>query len=185
MKSLNIIQKLFKIARVSSEVAFVFAIVGFCASLIGLICLCFGADNVLKIGGVTIHGIISENLGYDIKSVAASLSGLPFICVGAAVTAKFAEVNFKNELKEGTPFTLGGAKEMLRLGIITIAVPTGTAVIGRVVEGVVAGFMNVEKAKALEMYFDNETSIVLGIMFIAVSLLCRYGAEIKEKGEAL
>lgn len=185
MKSLNIIQKLFKIARVLSEVAFVFAIVGFCASLIGLICLCFGADNVLKIGGVTIHGIISENLGYDIKSVAASLSGLPFICAGAAVTAKFAEVNFKNELKEGTPFTLGGAKEMLRLGIITIAVPTGTAVIGRVVEGVVAGFMNVEKAEALEMYFDNETSIVLGIMFIAVSLLCRYGAEIKEKGEAL
>lgn len=185
MKSLNIIQKLFKIARVLSEVAFVFAIVGFCASLIGLICLCFGADNVLKIGGVTIHGIISENLGYDIKSVAASLSGLPFICAGAAVTAKFAEVNFKNELKEGTPFTLGGAKEMLRLGIITIAVPTGTAVIGRVVEGVVAGFMNVEKAEALEMYFDNETSIVLGIMFIAVSLLCRYDAEIKEKGEAL
>lgn len=185
MKSLNIIQKLFKIARVLSEVAFVFAIVGFCASLIGLICLCFGADNVLKIGGVTIHGIISENLGYDIKSVAASLSGLPFICAGAAVTAKFAEVNFKNELKEGTPFTLGGAKEMLRLGIITITVPTGTAVIGRVVEGVVAGFMNVEKAEALEMYFDNETSIVLGIMFIAVSLLCRYGAEIKEKGEAL
>lgn len=185
MKSLNIIQKLFKIARVLSEVAFVFAIVGFCAALIGLISLCFGADNVLKIGGVTIHGIISENLGYDIKSVAASLSGLPFICAGAAVTAKFSEVYFKNELKEGTPFTLGGAKEMLRLGIITIAVPTGTAVIGRVVEGVVAGFMNVEKAEALEMYFDNEKSIVLGIMFIAVSLLCRYGAEIKEKGEAL
>ena len=185
MKSLNIIQKLFKIARVLCEVAFVFAVIGFCATLIGLISLCFGADNVLKIGGVTIHGIISENLGYDIKSVAASLSGLPFICAGAAVTAKFAEVNFKNELKEGTPFTLGGAKEMLRLGIITIAVPTGTAVIGRVVEGVVAGFMNVEKAEALEMYFDNETSIVLGIMFIAVSLLCRYGAEIKEKGEAL
>lgn len=185
MKSLNIIQKLFKIARVLCEVAFVFATVGFCASLIGLICLCFGADNVLKIGGVTIHGIISENLGYDIKSVAASLSGLPFICAGAAVAAKFAEVYFKNELKEGTPFTLGGAKEMLRLGIITIAVPTGTAVIGRVVEGVVAGFMNVEKAEVFEVYFDNETSIVLGIMFIAVSLLCRYGAEIKEKGEAL
>ena len=74
---------------------------------------------------------------------------------------------------------------MLRLGIITIAVPTGTAVIGRVVEGVVAGFMNVEQAEAFEVYFDNETSIILGVMFIVVSLLCRYGAEIKEKGEAV
>ena len=74
---------------------------------------------------------------------------------------------------------------MLRLGTITIAVPTGTAVIGRVVEGVVAGFMNVEQAEAFEVYFDNETSIILGVMFIVVSLLCRYGAEIKEKGEAV
>ena len=69
--------------------------------------------------------------------------------------------------------------------IFTIAVPTGTAVIGRVVEGVVAGFMNVEQAEAFEVYFDNETSIILGVMFIVVSLLCRYGAEIKEKGEAV
>ena len=33
------------------------------------------------------------------------------------------------------------------------------------------------------MYFDNEESIVLGIMFILGSLLCRYGAEMKECAE--
>ena len=33
------------------------------------------------------------------------------------------------------------------------------------------------------MYFDNEASIVLGIMFILGSLLCRYGAEMKEDVE--
>ena len=40
--------------------------------------------------------------------------------------------------------------------------------------------MKVEKAAAMDMYFDNEASIVLGIMFILGSLLCRYGAELRE-----
>lgn len=34
----------------------------------------------------------------------------------------------------------------------------------------------VEKVAAMDMCFDNESSIVLGIMFILSSLLCRYGA---------
>ena len=32
----------------------------------------------------------------------------------------------------------------------------------------------------MDMYFDNEASIVLGIMFILGSLLCRYSAELRE-----
>ena len=40
--------------------------------------------------------------------------------------------------------------------------------------------MKVEKAAAMDMYFDNEASIVLEIMFILGSLLCRYGAELRE-----
>lgn len=40
--------------------------------------------------------------------------------------------------------------------------------------------MNAEKAAAMDMYFDNETSIVLGIMFILISLLYRYGAELSD-----
>ena len=33
------------------------------------------------------------------------------------------------------------------------------------------------------IYFDNAASIALGIMFILGSLLCRYGAELKERAE--
>ena len=33
------------------------------------------------------------------------------------------------------------------------------------------------------LIFDNEASIVLGIMFILGSLLCRYGAELKKHTE--
>ena len=35
------------------------------------------------------------------------------------------ELYFKNELADGNPFTLRGAKELMRLGILTIAIPLG------------------------------------------------------------
>ena len=185
MKSLNTIQKLSQIGKVLSKIAFIFSVIGFCGCIAGLLSLSFGDGNLIKIGGVTLHGIISEEYGYNIKSISAALFGWMIVCAGEAVLAKFAEVYFKNELNAETPFTLAGAKELLRLGILTIAIPTGSAVVGSIVEGIVAGFMNVEKATAMDMYFDNEASIVLGIMFILGSLLCRYGAELREHlGEA-
>lgn len=146
MKSLNTIQKLSKIGKVLSKIAFTFSVIGFCGCIAGLLSLSFGNDSLIKIGGVTLHGLISEEYGYNIKSISATLSGWMIVCAGEAVLAKFAEVYFKNELKAGTPFTLAGAKELLRLGILTLTVPTGCAVVGSIVEGIIAGFMKVEKA---------------------------------------
>lgn len=131
------------------------------------------------------HSLISENLGYNLRSVTAALSGWLIVCAGEAMLAKFAEICFKNELMVGTPFTLDGAKEMLRLGILTFAIPTGCPVVGSIVEGIVAGFMNTEKAAAMDMHFDNAASIALAVMFIVASLLCRYGAELRENGAAV
>ena len=180
MKSLDTIQKMSKIGKFLSKIAFIFSVIGFCGCIVGLLSLSFGNDSLIKIGGVTLHGLVSEEYGYNIKSISATLSGWMIVCAGEAVLAKFAEVYFKNELKAETPFTLAGAKELLRLGILTLTIPTGCAVVGSIVEGIIAGFMKVEKAAAMDMYFDNESSIVLGIMFILGSLLCRYGAELRE-----
>ena len=185
MKSLNTIQKMSKIGKVLSKIAFIFSVIGFCGCIVGLLSLSFGNGSLIKIGGVTLHGLVSEEYGYNIKSISATLSGWMIVCAGETMLAKFAEVYFKNELKAESPFTLAGAKELLRLGILTAAIPTGCAVVGSVVEGIIAGFMKVEKAAAMDMYFDNEASIVLGIMFILGSLLCHYGAELREHlGEA-
>ena len=183
MKSLSTIQRLSKIGKVLSKIAFIFSVIGFCGCIAGLLSLSFGNGSLIKIGGVTLHGLISSDYGYNIKSITAALSGWMVICAGEAVLAKFAEGYFKNELTAGTPFTLAGAKEMLRLGILTLAIPTGCAVMGNIVEGIIVGFMKVEKAAAMELCFDNESSIALGIMFIVMSLLCRYGAELIEKGK--
>ena len=183
MKSLSTIQRLSKIGKVLSKIAFIFSVIGFCGCIAGLLSLSFGNGSLIKIGGVTLHGLIPKEYGYNIKSITAVLSGWLIVCAGEAVLAKFAETYFKNELKTETPFTMVGAKELLRLGILTLAIPTGCAVIGSIVEGMIAGFMKVEKAAAMDLCFDNEAGIVLGIMFILGSLLCRYGAELREHAE--
>lgn len=111
------IQKLSKLGRVLSKIAFVFSAIGICGCIAGLLILCFGNGSLIKIGGVTLHALVSEEYGYNIKSISAAFSGWMVVCAGEAVLAKFAEVYFKNELRAETPFTLAGAKELLRLGI--------------------------------------------------------------------
>ena len=70
-------------------------------------------------------------------------------------------------------------KELLRLGILTMALPVGCAVAGRIV----AGFLAVETA-ALDLSLGNEASLALGLMFVLGSLLCRHGAELTAGGGA-
>ena len=144
MKSLQTIQKLFKIGKILSRIAFIFSVIGFCGCIAGLLSLSFGNGSLIKLGGVTLHQLISKEYGYNIKGITASLSGWLIVCAGEAVLAKFAEVYFQNELQAETPFTLAGAKELLRLGILTITIPTGCAVAESIVEGVIIGFMKVE-----------------------------------------
>ena len=126
---------------VLSKIAFVFSAIGICGCITGPLSLRFGNGSLIKIGGVTLHGLVSEEYGYNIKSISAALSGWMVICAGEAVLARFAEVYFKNELKAGTPFTLAGAKELLRLGILTLAIPTGRAVAGSIVAGIIGKTM--------------------------------------------
>lgn len=106
MRSLETIQTLTKIGKILSKIAFVFSVVGFCGCILGMLSLSFGNGGLVKIGGVTLHSLISENLGYNLRSVTAALSGWLIVCAGEAVLAKFAEICFKNELMVGTPFTL-------------------------------------------------------------------------------
>lgn len=166
MNTLNTIQKLSKIGKVLSRIAFVFSVIGAGGCAAGLLGLGFGG-GAIWLGSVTLHGLVSG--GPD------GFKGV------AAVLARFAEVYFKNELEAGTPFTFAGAKELLRLGILAIAVPTGCAAVGSIAEGITAGLLKVEAA-SMDRYFDGGAGIVLGVLLILGGLLCRYGAELREAG---
>ena len=83
------------------------------------------------------------------------------------------------EFTDGTPFTLGGAKELMRLGILTICIPLGTQIIAEIVYAVMEQTMQ----GVTPLQLDNTGSVTLGIMFIVMSLICRYGAELHEGKE--
>ena len=153
MKSLQTIQKLFKIGKILSRIAFIFSVIGFCGCIAGLLSLSFGNGSLIKLGGVTLHQLISEEYGYNIKGITASLSG--WLSVPVKQYLQSLRKSTSIMLQAETPFTLARAKELLRLGILTITIPTGCAVAESIVEGVIIGFMKVEKAAAMDMYFDT------------------------------
>ena len=183
MKSLHTIQKLSKLGKVLSNLAFIFSIVGCVGCLLGTIALQTGAGSVLKLGGVTIHGLVGAVSGIGNRGITAGLCGWLVVCVGQGVLAKFAVLYFHHELEAGTPFTLTGATELLRLGILTITIPLGCDIAGSIVAGIAAGLIQTEPASGVAQNFDSSGSIVLGIMFLLGSLLCRYGAELRGNTE--
>lgn len=69
MKSLDTIQKLSKIGRVLSKIAFLFSVIGFCGCIAGLLSLSFGNGSLIKIGGVTLHALIPRNTVTTLKAL--------------------------------------------------------------------------------------------------------------------
>ena len=180
MNNSRVLQLIAQIGKILSKVAFVFSIIGICGCFVGLLSNVFGSGKVFKIGGVTIYGLLAEFDAYNVKSISATLVAWLIVCIGQAVLAKFAELYFCNALMAGTPFTQAGARELRRLGLLMMVIPTGCAVLAEIVQGIMNGFMSVTADGWSELNFDNEASIVVGVMFIACSFLCGYGAELLE-----
>lgn len=177
MKTLEAIQTLSKLGRIFSKIIFICSIVGAVGCVVGIVSLPFADKGLFKLGGVSIYGLIVNRAGIDLNNLYPLFSGAALLCIGQTVTAGVAESYFKNELAAGTPFTLSGAKELLRLGIVTICVPLGSIILSRIVSSVLA-----ELLACGELFNpDGFDSVALGVMFIVMSLLCSYGAEKTEK----
>ena len=175
-KSLQTIQTLNKIGKVLSKIVFICCLVGAIGCIIGIASVALiGTDEVLKIGGVSIHGLIEKEAEMNITTLYAAMFVGMAMCIAEAVVSRTAERYFSNELAAGTPFTFEGAKEMLRLGIIVIVVPLVTTLASAIGVGIVSAL--VEGVDKIEI--SNGVSVTLGIMFIVMSVIFRYGAEIK------
>lgn len=179
MKTLNTIQTLSKIGKILSKIVFICCIIGTVGCIVGMILLPFADTGVFKIGGMTIHGALVNRAGMEFNALYPLMVGAMILCIGQAVTAKFAEIYFAHELADGTPFTLNGAGELLRLGILTICVPLGALILSQIVSGIMAEFIGCGD------FFNPEggDSVALGVTFLLTSLLCRYGAELNEHHE--
>lgn len=184
MKTLKTIQTLARIGKILSKICFILSLVGAGICIVGLICLPLGGEEILKIGGITLHGLTGVNADEGVRIAAVALSGWSIVCIGEAVLAKFAQRYFANELTAGTPFTPAGAGELMRLGILSIALSVGSVIVSEIVQAIMAAILDVAIKRA-DVSFDPGGAIALGIMFIVAALLCRYGAEItNETGNA-
>ena len=175
MKTLNTIQTLSKIAKIICKIVFILCLVGGIGCLVGILCLAFVPEG-FKIGGVTVNSMIESSADVTMGAAYTGMAVGVILCAGEAVLCKIAEHYFKNELDAGTPFTFDGAKELMRLGILTISISIGTTIIAAIVNQIMINL--IEGASKIEL--SNGFSIGIGIAFIIMSLLCRHGAEIKQ-----
>ena len=186
MKTLKTIQFFAKIGKILSIIARVCCMIGgiTCAVTAGLLAvygekaISFAKDNADQIDDEQVRQIIDKLTNPMMITIIAI--GAAF-CFAGAVVARFAKNYFQHEIEDGTPFTMRGAKELMRLGIIYISVNLGVSIVAGTV------FAIVSKSWELPDKVEFQgMSIGLGITFIIVSLICRYGAELTEgKTEAV
>ena len=178
MKTLKTLQVLAKIGKILSTIVFIISIVGAAFCILGIPSLAIIPDG-FTIGGTTVHGLIEQKADWSLPTCYLALVQGVIFCAGEAVLAKFAERYFKNELAVGTPFTFDGAKELMRLGILAICIPIGTAILAAIAYGI---FRAVTK-NVTDPDLENSASIILGVMLTVGGLLCKHGAEVSEKPE--
>ena len=180
MKTLNTIQKLAKLGKILSKIVYILSMIGAIGAGVGVALMAtMGEDAIAKSKESLMQAgeksAIEQLEKMDVPFLIVIMCVSVAFCVAEAVISKFAEKYFTNELADGTPFTLRGAKELMRLGIIYIAVNLGVSIVAGTVYAIFS--KTIETADKTEFH---GLSIGLGITFIIVSVICRYGAELTE-----
>lgn len=175
MQSLKTVQSLSNLGRILSKIVFVFCVVGFCGCVLGIVSLALGVDKV-ELGGVTLRGILKKEADVSVGTMYAAMAVGTVFCLGEAILAKFAVHYFTRELRDGTPFTAEGAKELTRLGVLAICIPIATQIAAQIVQKAFEMLMSGVKTMEIGAY----SSVSLGVMMLVTAAICRYGAELTE-----
>lgn len=177
MKSLQIIQKTFRVFQTLSKIAMVLSFVWAGLAALGLLCgvLWYSGGNVFGVNqellySLTVTGGLTEMIGVLLVDFILALTD--------GILLVFALRYFKAEQADGTPFSHSGADLMKRLGILLIVLPA----VATILVGILHGIFDMVQIEAADV--GNGTSVMMGIMLILVSLILRYGAEMEENRDA-
>ena len=177
MKSLQTIQKTFRVFQTLSKIAMVLSFVWAGLAALGLLCgvLWYSGGNVFGVNqellySLTVTGGLTEMIGVLLVDFILALTD--------GILLVFARRYFKAEQADGTPFSHSGADLMKRLGILLIVLPA----VATILVGVLHGIFDMVQIEAADV--GNGTSVMMGIMLILVSLILRYGAEMEENRDA-
>ena len=177
MKSLQTIQKTFRVFQTLSKIAMVLSFVWAGLAALGLLCgivwysggNVFGANQELLLT-MTVTSGLTEMIGVLLVDFILALTD--------GILLVFALRYFKAEQADGTPFSHSGADLMKRLGILLIVLPA----VATILVGILHGIFDMVQIEAADV--GNGTSVMMGIMLILVSLILRYGAEMEENRDA-
>lgn len=169
MKSLKTIQIIAKIFSILALIGFICSIIGAVFSLIGVSVLsAIREDSAL-------WQKLQELFNHTLNLNAARCSSLNsiFYCAENAILCGFSRALFKHILAVGTPFDKVVSKRMFRDGILNIAIPIGTIIL----TSIISAAFGVKDSEA--EYIQLST----GIVYMLFSLVCSYGADVKEAAD--
>lgn len=169
------IQKISKVLYILSKIVFIFMIVGTVCCLIG----CFSAKalfapefaEIMQEAGIN-DILAEEGIDFEITEnfVLAVCIDATISCGAVAVLYWFVKKFYKHELETGTPFDADLSKELKTLGILYIVIP----LVSSIVCSIIASSLHVEQTE-----LDFSIDITMGIVYLILSVICGYGAEIK------
>ena len=174
MKSLQTIQKTFRVFQTLTKIAMIFSYVWAGLAALGLLCAL-----VWRSGGSVYGG--DWTLLYTLTETGGLTEMTAVLCVDAvsallsAILLTFAYLYLKAEQADGTPFTRGGADKILRLGVqaIVLSVVNASLTEAVFIASDLSAYANADRG--------NLSGVTLGITLILASLIFRYGAELEEK----
>lgn len=172
MKSLQTIQKTFRVFQILTKIAFAFCIVGGAICAVGSLCVMawYTGGQVFSLFGEPLT-LFSSGEGLN-QTLAVLFSDLIFL-ITEAILLSFAYRYLRTEQAEGTPFTENGANLLKKLGIRCIWIP----IVAIVIASVVTVCLGAEGSGDV----SNLPSVVTGIALILASLIFRYGAELEAR----
>lgn len=169
---LTTVQRLHGLGRILSTVFFVVSII----LLITLITAAGVLYNAIR-GGKTAGDVFGDSAAVTLESLYGLSASLAILALGEIFLSRYALGYFRLELEKGTPFNMECADRLKKLGFLTIAVTLLESICSSVLYSSIA-----EKYGNMESLTPRATGgVVLGLMFLVLSLFSRYGAELEEK----
>ncbi|WP_418751394.1 hypothetical protein [Frisingicoccus sp.] len=174
MKTLESIQKTYKVFKTLAKIAMILSFIWAGITLVGLLC------GIAWCTGGHVYGISMENalrltqaagLG---QMIGALLADFVFALTDGLLFF-FTHRYLKQEQADGTPFTMAGADQVRNLGIKTIVMPLVAVTISAVIYECFGMIHPSDRG--------NGTAVVLGIALILFSLVLRHGAELRKEKE--
>ena len=174
MKSLQTIQKTFRIFQILTKIAMILSFVWAGLTILGLLC-----SMVWYSGGVVVGASREVMLSLTETDGLSQMTGVLLtdmvFALADGILLLFAFRYFQKEQAVGTPFTQDGAEQIKRLGIRTIVLPLVATILAAVFSELVG------LSQAARADLSNLPSVTMGIVLILASLIFRYGADLEEK----